>query len=753
MIHTIATRVARALLLSAALAAPLAAEEAANLPIERYALYVASNDGGAKRVALKYAGTDAVRIARTMSEIGGVPPQNSLILTDPSRAQIDDAFARMRRTIERNGGKARRTEFLFYYSGHSDEKAFLLGRDSYPYAELKEALNAIPTDVHVVMLDSCYSGNFVRAKGGSRQKPFLIDDSTVVQGHAYLSSSSEHEASQESDRIQASYFTHALVSGLRGAADASGDGKVSLNELYHYAFNETLSQTERSSVGPQHPSYNITLVGSGDLVLTDITDAESVLVIPKENEGRYFIRAADGTLVSEINKVSGNMVALALPAGTYSVIVVTSTGTLQGTVNLSKGGRVALDASAFGIVPRTYDRARGDGVAPLSTEEELAAEAARARAAALEAAGQTPPAETTEPEAAAKRWLPFQFTFVPGLSIPRRDSDNVVIGLGLLMSHNKNIRVAQVSGFLGSINGSLTGIQASGFLNTADGTLAGSQIAGFMNSAISDSLFTGGQIAGFLNTAKAPILGAQIAGFLNISNRDLRGAQVSGFMNFSRGRLTGVQYAGFLNVASEVSGVQFGVVNVARKNSGASIGLLNFILDGIISPAIYVDSNQIAYVQYQGGTNYFYTTFLLGIPFKGAESEDDLDCAIFGIGAGTRIQATKRLSFDIEVLSKWVLDADTGIGGTFHVNYDPDDESDEPEFVSEGYQDNCVPSLRVTANFAFMRHLSAFASVGLDFEIDGFNEWAFDRVDHGMSFTISEDKVWAHPSVSVGLKF
>jgi hypothetical protein len=227
------------------------------------ALYVACNDGGKQRETLRYAGSDANRLAKTMNEIGGIKQYNSMILVDPVKDDIDEAFATFTSAIERNKGRARRTEFLFYYSGHSDEKAFLLGDETYDYAALKTALNKIPSDVHVVMLDSCFSGNFVRAKGGSRQKPFLMDDSTVVQGHAYLSSSSDKEASQESDAIKSSYFTHALVSGLRGAADSSGDGKVSLNELYHYAFNETLSDTELSAVGPQHPSYNITLVGSG----------------------------------------------------------------------------------------------------------------------------------------------------------------------------------------------------------------------------------------------------------------------------------------------------------------------------------------------------------------------------------------------------------------------------------------------------------------------------------------------------------
>ena len=79
-------------------------------------------------------------------------------------------------------------------------------------------------------MDSCYSGNFIRTKGGQHRKPFLIDDSSVVTGHAYLSSSSDKESSQESDEIESSYFTNAMITGLRGAADASGDNKVTLND-------------------------------------------------------------------------------------------------------------------------------------------------------------------------------------------------------------------------------------------------------------------------------------------------------------------------------------------------------------------------------------------------------------------------------------------------------------------------------------------------------------------------------------------
>ena len=84
-----------------------------------------------------------------------------------------------------------------------------------------------------------------------------------MQGYAFLTSSSENEAAQESERLRGSFFTHALLTGLRGAADVSGDGKVTLNEAYQFAFNETLVQTTPTQAGAQHPAYDIKMAGTG----------------------------------------------------------------------------------------------------------------------------------------------------------------------------------------------------------------------------------------------------------------------------------------------------------------------------------------------------------------------------------------------------------------------------------------------------------------------------------------------------------
>ena len=158
----------------------------------------------------------------------------------------------------------------------------------------------IPADVRIAILDSCSSGVLTRGKGGTRRAPFLMDTSVDVQGHAFLTSSSEDEVAQESEGLGGSFFTHYLTSGMRGAADASGDGKVTLNEAYQFAFHETLGGTVDTRGGAQHPAYDIQLSGTGDVVMTDGPFAES-----KELVGGYsMVEAASLAEAVELAKGS-----------------------------------------------------------------------------------------------------------------------------------------------------------------------------------------------------------------------------------------------------------------------------------------------------------------------------------------------------------------------------------------------------------------------------------------------------------------
>lgn len=329
--------------------------------VERYAVYIGSNKGGDGRAELLYAESDANNIKTAMNEVGGISEENSFLLINPGKKEIDLAMKAISEKMIRNSMNSNRSEFLFYYSGHSDEEALLLGNQKYDYESLKNKISEVPSDVHVVILDSCYSGNFIRTKGGKKKKPFLVDDSSLVKGHAYLSSSSESESSQESDEIGASYFTNSIVTGLRGAADTSGDKKVTLNELYSYAFNETLKKTEETKSGPQHPNYNITLVGSGDLVISDFSEVDSVMAVEKNLKGKLIFRNSNGKLISEINKNDDMPLMLALPQGNYSVTLIDQEGVFQSDVELKKNQTCLLKKDGFKIVEVKETTARGNG--------------------------------------------------------------------------------------------------------------------------------------------------------------------------------------------------------------------------------------------------------------------------------------------------------------------------------------------------------------------------------------------------------
>src|SRR4051812_28828269 len=105
----------------------------------------------------------------------------------------------------------------------------------------------------VALVDACRSGGIIGVKGGVPAPAFLLDfeDQLPSEGFAVVTSASAQEDAQESDRWGGSVFTATLISGLAGAADESGDGIVTLEEAYAYAYEQTLQATVSTLPGPQ----------------------------------------------------------------------------------------------------------------------------------------------------------------------------------------------------------------------------------------------------------------------------------------------------------------------------------------------------------------------------------------------------------------------------------------------------------------------------------------------------------------------
>jgi opacity protein-like surface antigen len=334
---------------------------AADGALRRFAVVAGASLGGPGRTPLRYAASDARDVSRVLRRLGGVAMDDLVLLEEPDAERIRAALAGVAAEAERARQAGRRVEVFVYYSGHSDEDGLLLGTSRLPYAELRRELDQVPADVRVAILDSCASGAFTRAKGGEHRPPFLLDEASRVRGHAFLTSSAAHEAAQESDRLKASFFTHALLTGLRGAADSTGDRVVTLNEAYQFAFRETLAGTETTQAGPQHATYDIGLVGSGDVVMTDLRVADALLVLPEALDGRVFVRNGSGQLVAELRKVRGTRIDLALEEGRYEVRVAREQRVAAALVSLPPNARTVLDETKLYDVPLEATAARGDG--------------------------------------------------------------------------------------------------------------------------------------------------------------------------------------------------------------------------------------------------------------------------------------------------------------------------------------------------------------------------------------------------------
>lgn len=294
------------------------ASESQAAGLRRFAVVAGANSGGS-RPPLRYAVLDAARFADVLKELGGVRAEDATVLAEPTAAGLEMAVKALKARVEAARSGALRIEVVFYYSGHADEAGLLMGESRYPYQVLRDQLGALNADVRIAVIDACASGGMTRIKGGATRPPFLVDASSNMKGHAFLTSSSAEESAQESDRIGGSFFTHFLVSGLRGAADTSGEGKVTLNEAYQFAFNETLGRTLKTQGGPQHPSYDIDLSGTGDVVITDLRETSSSLVLDESISGRCYVREQKAGIVIEVEKPAGRRIELGVGPGRYEV--------------------------------------------------------------------------------------------------------------------------------------------------------------------------------------------------------------------------------------------------------------------------------------------------------------------------------------------------------------------------------------------------------------------------------------------------
>lgn len=316
----------------------------------RLAVVVGSNMGGTGDAPLRFAQRDARRIAQVLRELGSVEPADLHLLLEPKAGEV---LERLQELLARNDDADSYELLMFYYSGHADEHSLRMGSSRLAWTDLRGVLTESERGLRVAMVDACQAGMLTEAKGFTVDTIVEQDGGKHAQGYALMVAAESVEIAQESLALGGSYFTHFLISALRGAGDVDGDGRVTLSEAHSYATKNTRRATSMSARSVQHPAYHFDITGHGDVVLTDLRRATAKLHLSSQMAGHLVVTERGSSLVAaETQKERGRDMTLALPNGRYVVHLRKSNAVFLEEVTLPWGGAAAIDEQ--GMTAQTY---------------------------------------------------------------------------------------------------------------------------------------------------------------------------------------------------------------------------------------------------------------------------------------------------------------------------------------------------------------------------------------------------------------
>ncbi len=320
--------------------------------LSKVAVVVGANRAPPDRATLRYAHEDARRGADVLSSMAGFAKDGVKVLLDPEPAAVLAALDAELAAAQRRGGE---TLLFFYYSGHADDRAIFPAGLALPFSELKPRLEDARAKLRIGLIDSCRGGSWTGSKGLKKVEPFEILGAQTLaeEGSVLIASSSGQENAHETEALRGSFFTHYWNAGLRGAADRSGDGVVSLGEAFEYARSFTIRQTALAGQAPQHPSFQMKLSGRRDFPLVSLIKQRTTLVFEQSTGPVEVVRLSDGLVVVE-STPGARRLRLGLPSGSYLVRRRTLDAVWARVVSLSAGAVTSLaetDLERAGLSP------------------------------------------------------------------------------------------------------------------------------------------------------------------------------------------------------------------------------------------------------------------------------------------------------------------------------------------------------------------------------------------------------------------
>ncbi|WP_394838566.1 caspase family protein [Pendulispora rubella] len=335
-----------------ALIAVLAGLSVANAAPVRILIAAGANHGLSDDRPLSHPQSDATAVRDVFTSLGWVRADHAILLRDATKGALVAAFERARAIAGQHA--ASEVTLVVYFSGHGDRASLHVHGEGLPEAELSAHIAQVPAALRIVVIDACRTTEVLRAKGMNVQPGFTVQlpAQPAATGSVWVHASADGEAAQESDEIGGALFTHFWLAGLRGAADTNGDGRVTFEESFTYAYHHTLLRSARSGGVLQRPEVTLALREAAPLVLTETAGERAQLEFPREADSLYLVYAVGSqSVVAEVSGAADRGVRITLPRGRYIVQKRTGAHGTAAEVSLSASTTRVLTPSDFRHFP------------------------------------------------------------------------------------------------------------------------------------------------------------------------------------------------------------------------------------------------------------------------------------------------------------------------------------------------------------------------------------------------------------------
>ena len=342
-----------------------------------FALIIGVNASPDPRLApLQYADDDAARYLDLFRALGArtylltrvddntrrLHAQAAAEAAPPRRAELRHAVDALARDLAQARARGVRTVLYVAYAGHGQVRDGIesLTLEDGPLGGgelLRDVVGRVGADQSHLLIDACnaYLLAFARGPGGEpRELHGFVELAAASQSGrvGYLLASTASGESHEWAGFQAGVFSHEVRSGLYGAADADGDGRVSYAEIAAF-----VTRANQVIANDRYRPQVLARAPAGDDTLLDLRAHQDrgVRVGGETAAAHYLLEDANGVRILDFHGSAGHAVQLVRPTAAGPIYLRRED---DGSERVIPPGAGVADVAAIAPQPAT-SHARG----------------------------------------------------------------------------------------------------------------------------------------------------------------------------------------------------------------------------------------------------------------------------------------------------------------------------------------------------------------------------------------------------------